>query len=146
MSTGMWEAIDDTEIHSEVSNGSISVCDDLLIVVDDETESRIYFYLPEEYRICRRTNKDLGYGSIEFYALIAKWGYNPLRRNENIAGDEPCTDKQRRYIQALAVAQPQAFNELSEILFVCWGVYFDAWTKADAMFVINSLLGRSKKS
>ncbi len=135
----MWQPVEEAEINGEVTRGLLNVYDDLLITVDEEAEQRTYFHLPGEYRICKRVDGEQEIDHTKIYFLIGKWKYDPARRMENKAGSEPVTDKQRKYMLDLMRSRPSEFAELMVIIKMCWGVWFDEWTKADAMFVINAL-------
>ena len=134
-----WQPVDEAEITSEVTRGMLHVGGDMLITTDEEAEQLTCFYLPDEYRICKRVDDDQEIDHTKIYFLIGKWKYDPARRLENKAGSEPVTDKQRKYMLDLMRSHPSEFAELMVIIRMCWGIWFDEWTKADAMFVINAL-------
>jgi len=72
--------------------------------------------------------------------LAKKWGYDPKRRTENKAGNEPITDKQFRFILYLWEQHPTEGNELIQLITGTWDIEdMENWTKADGMFVIKKL-------
>jgi len=77
---------------------------------------------------------------MELRAIAEKWNYKTERRYENKAGYEPITEKQMNYIRNLAAQKPEPFSELDKLISGYWNVSdISEWTKADGMFVINSL-------
>lgn len=69
--------------------------------------------------------------------LEIKYKYSAERRYENRAGFEPMTVKQKKYIERICPLD--TLEELTRLIGAYWGIGFDEWRKADAMFAIGAM-------
>lgn len=81
--------------------------------------------------------------------LAKKWGYEPERRHETIAGSKPISDSQLACCKNLWASNQEDGNELIQIIGYSWGMPCNPegmsnWTMADAMFFINAIKGTAK--
>ncbi len=72
-------------------------------------------------------------------ALMVKYKYTPRWRFERGMADKPATQAQIAYIRRLIPNNQTAIAEITEMIYLAWGVTPTEWTMADAQFVIGAL-------
>jgi len=71
--------------------------------------------------------------------LVDKYGYEPRRRYENVAGSKPMSSAQTTLIIEEAAHRYLVYRDLLKLIRGVWEMDADDWTSADAMFIINVL-------